>query len=696
MSAIPAVRAPAGSGPLLELARSLWPLASERWGLSGGVLEGVGLALGEAPVVGGGRVIWPAGEQFASPVALAGLGSVDVLVRAIADRSGVLQYLPRLLVIEPKAEAAMAAVVRYATAEGEAAARELLGAPGVEWFVGPTGMSGLQAWLSERVDDPLPKDVIPNGAPPELAAGVAKVLGEAHARQQVLMRERSAMLRELANSRQRREAVRARWREGTGLRILVYTTRFSSYMRHAAADLVQALDSIGHEARLLIEPDDHTRQTQLHTTRAVAEFDPDGVVLLNYLRPQIGPVLPPHVPVVTWSQDAMAHYFAGAKPPRAGSLDFVAGMLYPELRTRLGVPGERMLAWPNAVSPVKFHREPVGAEFQHLRCDVAMMTRHSEPPAAYVAKKVDENGASTPTGRSIAALERRVPAALERAQREHRWMAHELRVECDVALQEGYGRAPQAGMVEGLLHQIAMPLADLHYRQQSAVWAAAVCERNGWRLHLYGNGWEDHPELAEYAKGELGHGEELRAAYQLAGVTIHASVRGLQHQRIAEAAMSGGLPIVRRSFEDVDRARWFQLNAMVGRVEPDGQTEDGRPSYVIADHEGLMRVASLWGRCGLTLGEGGVVSPSAYEMGILKDCPLGKPKMPEDDPGLLLVDVGEVGFAGEDELERIVANAKNEQWREAWSAAIDPRVRERFAMDRFAEAMIGLVRKSFV
>lgn len=696
MSAVPAVRAPAGSGPLLGLASSLWPLAGQRWGLSGGVLEGVGSALGRAPVGGAGRVIWPEGERFASPVAIAGLGSVDVLARAIADRSGVLQYLPRVLVVEPRAEVALASIARYAASDGQAAARALLDASGVGWFVGPQAMSGLQAWLMERIDDPLPRDVVPNGGSGELAAGVAKVLGEAHARQQALMRERTTALREMANSRQQREAVRARWREGTGLRLLVYTTRFSTYMRHSAADLVHALGSIGHEARLLIEPDDHTRQTQLHTLRAVVEFKPDGVVLLNYLRPQIGPVLPPHVPVVTWSQDAMAHYFVGAQPPRAGSLDFVAGLLYPELRTRLGVPDDRMLAWPNAVSPAKFHRGPVGDGFECLRCDVAMMTRHSEPPAAYLARMVEENGASTPTGRSIVALGQRVTVALERARREHRWIARELRAECEAAIREGYGRAPSPGMVEGLLHQVAMPLADLHFRQQTARWAASVCERNNWRLHLYGNGWEDHPELARFAKGELGHGEELRAAYQLAGVTIHASVRGLMHQRVAEAAMSGGLPIVRRSFEDVDRARWFQLNAMVGAVEPDGTTGDGRPMYEIAKHEQLQRVAELWQRCGLTLGEDGMVTPSAHELEMLRNCPLGKPKMPEDDPGRMLVDVSKVGFASEDELERIVQNAQDKGWRDDWSAAIDPRVRERFAMDRFAQAMVGLVRQSFV
>lgn len=695
MSAIPAVRAPADSGPVLEVARSLWPLACERWGLGGGVLEGVGAMLDQASPASPGGTIWPPGERFAPPLVVVGLASADLLARAVAERTGSLQYRPRVLVVEPRAEAALAGLARL----GAAAARELLDAPGVEWFVGPQAMQRLERWLIEHVDNPLPKSVVDNGAPAGAAAGVARLLGEAHGRQQATMRERAATLRQWANSRQKREDVRAKWREGSPLRMLVITTRYSTYMRHAAADLVHALQTLGHEAELAVEPDDHTRQTQLHYTRAVIGFDPDGVVLLNYFRPQIGPVLPPHVPVVTWSQDAMGHYFSGANPPRAGTLDFVAGMLYPELRDRLGVPDGRMLAWPNAVSPAKFHRGAVGGEHERLRCDVAMMTRHSEPPERYVDAKVAENQSNKPVTRAIRALEARVPVALERAGRERRWLHRELRTQCEASLREGYGQAPGAVMVEGLLQQIALPLADLHFRQEVARWAANACARRGWRLHLYGKGWEDHPKLAEHARGELAHGDELRAAYQLAGVTIHASVRGQNHQRVAEAAMSGGLPIVRRVFEDLDRARWYQLNAMVGAVEPDGEpdgtTDDGRPLYAIANHAGLMRVAALWGRCGLTLGTDGMVGPTREEMAILANCPLGKPRLPHQDPAWPLVDVGTVGFASEAELEGLIERASKPAWRDAWSGAIDARARERFAMDRFAREMVGLVSASF-
>lgn len=660
------------------------------------MLEGVGgeLANGKAAFAAAplDRAIWPGGGGCVPPITVVGLASIDLLARAIDERPGLLQYLPRVLVVEPRAEVALAALARYAEAVGEPAARALLDAPGVEWFIGPDAMPSFETWLAERADDLIPNETFLTGISAELGEAVSRLLGEAHARQQALMREHTGTLRQRANDRQRREAVRTRWRRGDGLRLLVSTSRFSTYMRHSAADLVGVLHELGHEARLLTEPDDHTRMTQLHYLRAMLEFEPDGVVLLNYLRPQIGPVLPPYVPVMTWSQDAMGHFFAGAQPPKASWNDFVVGLLYPELRDRLGVPEQRMLSWNNPVSGVKFHRRSADASHENLRCDVAMMTRHSESPETYVQRKMRESANQTGVQGAIAAFKEFVTGALERAGREDRWLAWELRESCVRALQEGFGRPPTASMVEGFLQQLALPLADLYYRQDVAQWAASVCERRGWRLHLYGAGWDDHPKLAAHARGELTHGDDLRTAYQLAGVTIHASVRGQNHQRVAEAAMSGGLPIVRRCFEDLDRARWYQLNEIVGHREPDGTTDDGRPEFAIANHPELMRVASLWSRCGKVLGQEGMVSLTTREMGILRSCPLGKPKLPHEDPAWPLIDVGEVGFSSEAELEQLVERSMRKPWRTAWSAAIEARARQRFSMEHFAERMIELVR----
>ena len=67
------------------------------------------------------------------------------------------------------------------------------------------------------------------------------------------------------------------------------------------------------------------------------------------------------------------------------------------------------------------------------------------------------------------------------------------------------------------------------------------------RLHLYGKGWGQHPRFAQYAKGEIAHGEELSIAYQAAKRCLHLnSVEG-GHQRILEVCASGSNVISRNS-----------------------------------------------------------------------------------------------------------------------------------------------------
>src|ERR1700759_5080621 len=83
---------------------------------------------------------------------------------------------------------------------------------------------------------------------------------------------------------------------GPPLRVLVPTCRYSTFIRHSSADLVEALKSAGCEAELLIEPDDATHFSATAYLRRLAAFKPDLVVLINYTRSQLGTFFPKNVP----------------------------------------------------------------------------------------------------------------------------------------------------------------------------------------------------------------------------------------------------------------------------------------------------------------------------------------------------------------------------------------------------------------
>src|SRR5690606_31999796 len=79
----------------------------------------------------------------------------------------------------------------------------------------------------------------------------------------------------------------------------------------------------------------------------------------------------------------------------------------------------------------------------------------------------------------------------------------------------------RSGVEARLLHQYALPMADRMFRHETVRWAAELCERENWRLRLYGRGWEGGA-FDKWAGPEVDHGEELRACYQSAAAHLHA------------------------------------------------------------------------------------------------------------------------------------------------------------------------------
>jgi hypothetical protein len=190
----------------------------------------------------------------------------------------------------------------------------------------------------------------------ELASGLRALAAE----QSALAADLS---RELAHRAARRDA--AWWRErfasiggSSGSRrsgkVLVITSRYSTFVRHSAEDLVAALASPGHDATLLMEPEAGETFTAIAYLQAIASIDPDLIVQINFPRWMMGPAVPQGWPHVCWVQDAMPHLFQAANV--AAPLDFVIGHIYSGAMLRAGYSSERMLEHPVCVSERKFHR----------------------------------------------------------------------------------------------------------------------------------------------------------------------------------------------------------------------------------------------------------------------------------------------------------------------------------------------------
>ncbi len=474
------------------------------------------------------------------------------------------------------------------------------------------------------------------------------------------------------------------------LRVLVPTCRYSTYIQHASRDLVEALRARGCDARLLIEPDDHARFSSLAYLRPIVAHEPDLVILINYTRANLGSWLPRHLPFVCWIQDAMPHQFDARIGAAQGDLDFLVGHLHRELFDRFGFPRARALSMPVVASARKFHDGPVSpAARERFECEIALVSHHSETPEAMHARLVREAGTE---GLARAALERLWPRVREIAAdamgRSPPWRLEQATRE---ALREAAGREPTPEAVTLLAKQHALPVADRLMRHEALAWAAAICDRRGWRLRLYGRGWDAHPRFSPFARGTLAHGEELRSAYRCAAVNLHVSLTTLVHQRVMECALSGGLPLCRLHSGALSLVTGAAQQAAARAGDPAACELDRRLlGWRIADSPELMSLTGQLQRLGLPVGEFCFAKPERAAA-----LAQGPTIAPFERPDWLLGDLSETTFIDEASLERLVERAlRAPAWRADLSRAMADRVKGHLTHEVLVGRMLDLVHAS--
>jgi hypothetical protein len=522
----------------------------------------------------------------------------------------------------------------------------------------------------------------------------SEIISDAQAAQQSAAQQIDATVQKIYANRDRAwwaaRYAEARGGSGEPLRVLIPTTRHSTYVKHASRDLAEAFSEISCRAEVFIEADDYTKSTSIAYQRHLERFQPDLVVLINYGRANTGQMLPAPLPVVCWIQDAMWQQFDAEVGALQSEMDFLAGHLFPDLFDRFGYPRRNRLSMPVVVSPRKFHRGPVDpALLERHACEIAYVGHQSETPQAQRDRLLAEL-APTPTHQQC--VEAMYPKIREIAtgpmqRATGKWLAEVV----NGTLREVTGDAdPHAA--SRLLKLWAQPMADRLLRHESLRWAADIARRRGWRFRIYGRGWDDHPILAEYACGELDHGEDLRASYRAAAVHLHLTINTNRHQRVLECVLSGGLPVCRRKAEDVWPARDYTLKRLAREREPVVCHVPSRKlGYRVVDHPEAMALVALYQRYGRDTGP--FHYTTAEEIAARR---AGDGADLDRDDAWLLGDSVEFTFVTPQDLEQVVERAvERPVWRENVSRSIARRARGRCTTDRFAQRIIDLVKSSF-
>lgn len=635
---------------------------------------------------------------FAYPIVIDGMLPPGVALTAWrATSTPHLGHTPRIYLVSANAAEHLLGLAIGLCQHGAGASAPsfaaLLADPRVEHFVArggaPTPSAKLGEYLQQRLDLAMPATVVTAPLTPTAANPLPAI--------QSARQAQAALRQQLTRDLGERHAAMtpADWRERLfdprtdaprrGARVLIYTCRYTTYLQHASHGLAGALSRAGLEPHVHIEPDPYSVFDPVARLVAIETTRPDLVIRLNSPRmhgTDAATEAATRIPTATWVQDAMPHLFDPALGASMGPLEVLIGCRVPELVRVFKYPRERSEAMPVVADETRFSAQAALSRptRDDLDCEIAYASHHSATTLQLHDKIASDSG---PEVRSI--LERVYPHALIYAADPFaRPLKQYLRGAARDALRERLGTEPDAAMIAKITNSYAMAIADRALRHRVLEFAANLAQRRGWRLRIYGNGWDTHPTLSAYAHPALAHDAELAQSYARAKVHLHVSHHGPLHQRVFECALSGGLPSV------------LVTPAFISAIWAWAASEPSDQGSRLALNDPIARSWACMAACACTQ-RLGLTSDAWYPAQGLARHALAPDHIPDTERAArdLPLAIAEAAFLNEDELERVVERAiQTPKWRASTSEAIARRVRERLTQDALARATLALLRRA--
>lgn len=474
--------------------------------------------------------------------------------KALLHQATAAGYEPPIDLVEPD-PAVFAAWL--ATLEDEAPLRT----ERVSCFVGPEASLQLRQWLAEHAWRTAPTHMLtnhrPGFAPPSVDGAFLAPAAEARAKRDAEAKRRMHARHEGKDLAFWRRRYREAGSTQPPLRFVGFTTRYSTVIQYAMADLAAAFRRRGCGFDLVMQPSKHCPTVDV--VGALAGGDHDGIVVINHLRLEFGDTKPANIPYVCWMQDHMDALCDRKAGQSIGPLDLVITHSPHVYASLYGYPLGRCLPSSNLTDPATYSDEPLPeAELAPMRCDVAFAAHGSGTPEE-LADEITR-GAPPAFRAMIETFLKLVRARLERDG----WINSPELVMLMLEAESASRHPALSPLVRRsrIYPQLAR-IYDRVFRHEAIRWAASWAKKRGRSFRLYGQGWERNPEFAPYAAGQVAGGRPMRALYQATSVTLQMNGYSSLHQRLLDCLASGGFVLSRENPADSIRAPFLEIQRAI-------------------------------------------------------------------------------------------------------------------------------------
>jgi len=341
------------------------------------------------------------------------------------------------------------------------------------------------------------------------------------------------------------------------LRVVGLTTRYSTVMQHALRDIAAAFRRSGCEFELVMQPNHHA--VAVDVQQPLLDRQADLIFVINHLRHELADVLPANIPYVCWIQDHMDQLCDAKMGRSVTEFDLVVSPSPLVLRSLYEYPADRMLFSSNLTDCMTYSDDPLDdAELEPYRCDVSYVGHGAGTPESLIEEIASRMGASL--GKYLHRFH--ALAAIELNQRGWLIGTDIVRLMLQAERESGHPALTPQVRRSHIFPQLQR-IYDRMLRHQTLAWAANWAQSRKRRFSIYGQGWEQHPPLRAFARGEVVSGRPLRALYQASSVALQVNGYGSLHQRLLDGLASGACMICRYNPLDFVRQPFVTLREAI-------------------------------------------------------------------------------------------------------------------------------------
>lgn len=453
---------------------------------------------------------------------------------------------------------------------------QLLADPRMIIFAGPDAAAQLETALVEN----------PTWPRPRLALCIERQLLNRDLNA-ILQDVESASQRQLAHLYGRLESIYAmitpqqwakKFEAGSQLRVLGITSRYTTFLQHSMRDWLAAFGRLGHQTQLMIEPSDHILLGASGYAQSILDFKPDLILVIDHFRAELGR-LPESVPCVMYVQDRLPNMYCAAAGAAQGTRDYCIGLGRLHLTERYGYPPERFVPATVGINDEKFTLAPISNDqMRRFGCDVSYVS-HSSTPADVLVRNQLDNTPNSPVATLVWDLYEQMAAHFEGGGEV---LAEPVLRRHLTQTQDRLGVALGDSQHADILYLLAQQVNNSLFRHQALRWIAD----SGVDLRLYGRGWEKHPQLARYARGEADNACDLPAIYRASKINLQLIPFGAVHQRLLDGLAAGGFFLMRYTPGDALGVPYMKLwdwclrNQITGDEQMRAAADDGANALI--------------------------------------------------------------------------------------------------------------------